>query len=264
MTSSTAGPPRPALADAAVVVLLALAACGPTSSDGATGSGGATASGGATGDPTAARSEAGLDRFYEQELAFEPCDDDAWTSTEAEALALSDAVECARMEAPLDYDEPDGERVEIALLRVPARGDDPIGSLVLNAGPGGSGLMDAVSASTGLADSPIIERFDLVGFDPRGVGASIPAIDCFTDAEADAGSVPTSAVGSAGPITAAHTLELVERCAQGTGGRHVLEHLGTRDVVRDLDVLRAVLGDDQLTYLGQSDGTRLGAVYAET
>ncbi|CAN3130644.1 alpha/beta hydrolase [Mycobacterium sp. smrl_JER01] len=214
------------------------------------------------GAPTAGT---GLERFYTQHIVFGSCDDYGSTATEAEVLAGDEALECAYMDAPLDYSDPGAETVQIALLRAPARGDDPIGSLVLNpGGPGGSGVMAAALTSRALAGSRITERFDLVGFDPRGVGASRPAVDCFTDAEADTGAVPTSAIGTVAAITEEHARALLDRCAAGSGGAHVLEHLGTRDAARDMDILRAVLGDERLSYLGQSYGTRLGAVYAET
>ena len=206
-----------------------------------------------------------LERFHAQELTFEPCDDYATTGDEAEVLSGSDTFECARLQVPLDYDDLGGETVQIAVLRVPARGDEPAGSLVLNpGGPGGSGVMAAALTSVSLAESPITEAFHLVGFDPRGVGATVPAIDCFTDAEADTGAVPTSAVGSVAPITEEYTRELFDRCAEGSGGAQALANVGTRDVVRDMDILREALGEEKLSYLGQSYGTRLGAVYAET
>ncbi|APE33160.1 alpha/beta hydrolase [Nocardia mangyaensis] len=239
---------RPPIA-VAVAALLTLAACTASSPD----------------EPATAAPTAELARFYEQTPDFGPCAGYAMTSSETEVLTSDDTFECARIDVPLDYDAPDDQTVRIALLRVPARGENPIGSLVLNTGgPGGSGLMGAATAATGLAESRITERFDLVGFDPRGVGASIPAVDCFTDAELDTGTVPTSTVGTAGSVTEADTTELFEGCAERTGGARVLEHLGTRDAARDMDLVRAVMGDEQLSYLGQSYGTRLGAVYAET
>jgi pimeloyl-ACP methyl ester carboxylesterase len=156
-----------------------------------------------------------------------------------------------------------GPTAQIAVLKVPARGE-PIGSLLMNpGGPGGPGMSMAAAATKTLADSAVTEKFDLIGFDPRGVGASTPAIDCFTDAEIDAGESTTSVVVGAGTLTEEDTRRIVDRCADGSGGRDVLAHVGTRDAVRDMDILRAVLGDDKLSYLGQSYGTRLGAVYAE-
>lgn len=104
---------------------------------------------------------------------------------------------------------------------------------------------------------------DLIGFDPRGVGASTPAIDCFTDAENDAGEAYTTVLTGSRTLTEDDSRRLVERCAERSGGDDVLSAVGTRDAARDMDILREVLGDEKLSYLGQSYGTRLGAVYAE-
>ncbi|MEV6279605.1 alpha/beta hydrolase [Nocardia sp. NPDC051832] len=167
------------------------------------------------------------------------------------------------MEVPLDYADPSGRTVRIAVLKAPARGK-PIGSLLLNSGgPGGPGMSMAAAGAKNLAESPITERFDLIGFDPRGVGASTPAIDCFSDADIDAGASATSVTVGAGTMTEQDARRVVEKCAAGSGGPDVLAHVGTRDAARDMDILRAVLGDEKLSYLGQSYGTRLGAVYAE-
>jgi pimeloyl-ACP methyl ester carboxylesterase len=211
-----------------------------------------------TGSPSAA-----LDGFYEQELAWEDCVDYTTSALEAQLMDLAPDAECARMEAPLDYEEPEGEQASVAVVRVPARGES-MGSLVHNpGGPGGAGIVGGALAFAGLAESEITERFDVVSFDPRGVGATLPAVDCYTDEEADAGIVPLGSQGTTVEFTEDDTREIMERCAEGTGGVEALAHLGTRDTARDMDVLRAVLGDEQLTYLGQSYGTRLGSVYAE-
>ncbi len=206
---------------------------------------------------------AGLERFYEQELTFGPCDDYATTDDDAGKFP-NDAYECARLEVPLDYDNPDGRTAQIALLRVPATGT-PIGSLLVNpGGPGFPGTTQAVLIATTLGEHPITEQFDLIGFDPRGVGASTPALDCFTDAQREA-DMPLAPLHQAWEsYTEEETLQLYERCAELSGGEDVLAHVGTRDAVRDMDVLRAVLGDEKLNFFGASYGTRLGAVYAET
>ncbi len=208
---------------------------------------------------------AGLERFYEQELTFGSCEGYATTDADAEAFA-NDTFECARLEVPLDYENPGGRTAQIALLRIPATGT-PIGSLLLNpGGPGISGMIYAPFIAAILGEHPITKQFDLIGFDPRGVGASTPALDCFTDAEREAEmtlSTLNSGLGD-GITTENETRQLYEQCAERSGGEDVLAHVGTRDVVRDMDVLRAVLGDEQLNFLGQSYGTRLGAVYAET
>lgn len=214
--------------------------------------------------PTLGAVPAGLERFYTQELTFGPCADYAITDADAEAFA-NDTFECARLEVPLDYQNPDGRTVQIALLRVPARGEPNtrIGSLLLNpGGPGFAGMGHATDMAEKLSDSPVTERFDLIGFDPRGVGASTPALDCLTDAESEPGVTNTGLWGQ--NYTKEQTRQFYEQCAERSGGADVLAHVGTRDVVRDMDVLRAVLGDEQLTFVGHSYGTRLGAIYAET
>ncbi|BBZ36499.1 alpha/beta hydrolase [Mycolicibacterium confluentis] len=206
-----------------------------------------------------------LDRFYEQRIAWETCDDYASTAIETAVFAAAPTAECGRLMVPLNYQQPSGKTARLAVMRVPARGE-AIGSLVINpGGPGGSGLFAAAATSLGLAENPVTESFDLVGLDPRGVGRSEPSIDCFTDTdtEADEGDVPLTTQGTTVQWTEADTRAIVDRCAAGSGGADVLASVGTRDAARDIDVLRAVLGDEKLTFLGQSYGTRLGAVYAE-
>jgi pimeloyl-ACP methyl ester carboxylesterase len=212
--------------------------------------------------PTAAPAPApdGLRQYYTQVLAWGPClpfaDDDA----ERELLGRP-GVECARLTVPLDYAKPEGRSAQIAVLRAPG-GEQRIGSLVLNpGGPGGSG----VEMAAGLAPTLSGGAFDIVGFDPRGVGASTPAIDCLTDAEWDAQRAESVrdllAAGTA--ATEERARQQADHCVQRSGGVDVLANAGTRDVARDLDVLRATLGDEKLTYLGFSYGTRIGAAYAE-
>ncbi|MDV8071427.1 alpha/beta fold hydrolase [Rhodococcus sp. IEGM 1366] len=204
-----------------------------------------------------------LRSFYDQAVAFEPCDGYAVTSADDTAFAGDPAFECARVTVPLNYDDPTGRTAQIALLKAPARGER-IGSLLMNpGGPGGPGMSMAAAGATTLADSPVTERFDLIGFDPRGVGASTPAIDCFTDAENEAGEAYTTVLTGSRTLSDDGSRGLVERCAERSGGDDVLAHVGTRDAARDMDILRVVLGDEKLSYLGQSYGTRLGAVYAE-
>ena len=204
------------------------------------------------------------EKFYEQRLSFGSCEGFATTSTEKQAYVAP--FECARLEVPLDYADPEGQTAEIAVLRRAAQGasDQRLGSLVLNpGGPGGSGMSQAVLASANLADSPIVQRFDIVGFDPRGVGSSTPAIRCFSPAERDSGEDQTTLLATSGSWDKDDTRALVEKCARNSGGEQVLSAVGTRNVARDMDVLRAALGDEKLTFAGQSYGTRLGAVYAE-
>ncbi|MFC3996782.1 alpha/beta hydrolase [Nocardiopsis sediminis] len=235
----------------ALTVLAALAGCAPS-----------TAS-----EPSAPAGEApeGLEDFYTQQLAFEPCAPYAATDTQAETFA-DERFECARLEVPLDYDDPEGRTAQIALLRVPARGEgEAQGSLLLNpGGPGVAGMGYATAVADMLGDNPITEEFDLIGFDPRGVGASTPSLDCFTDAERDEGVMTTTLSSGADSWTEEETQQVYEACAQRSEGADVLANIGTRDVARDMDVLRAVLGDEGLNFAGTSYGTRLGTIYAET
>ncbi|HEY0639072.1 MAG TPA: alpha/beta hydrolase [Pseudonocardiaceae bacterium] len=206
----------------------------------------------------------GLDRFYGQRVAWSGCEPFA-QAREERVLFRAPGLECARVEVPLDYAEPDGTTVRIGLLRRPA--DDQgarIGSLLVNpGGPGGSGMVAAASLSSAIRDTDLGRRFDLVGFDPRGVGASEPAIRCLTTEERDAerldNDLDTSPAGVA--ETEQEEKEYAARCAERVG-TEFLATVGSRDVARDLDVLRSVLGDEKLTYLGFSYGTRIGTAYA--
>ena len=218
----------------------------------------------ATAEPDATAPGA-LAQFYGQDVEFGGCEDFAQTEAASQFFA-QETLECTHLAVPMDYSSPAEERMQIGVLRVPAQGspEERIGSLIINpGGPGESGMLIAAALSLRLAESPVLQRFDLVGVDPRGVGASTPSIRCFTDAERDAGTAKTTLVGASGAWTAEDTAALVDTCAQASGGEKVLAAVGTRDAARDLDVVRAVLGDEKLTFFGMSYGTRLGAIYAE-
>ncbi|HVV10820.1 alpha/beta fold hydrolase [Amycolatopsis sp.] len=207
-----------------------------------------------------------LDRFYDQKLAWGDCGSYA-TGEQSQDAFRTPGVECARLTVPLDYARPQGPTITVGVLRHKASDPaDRIGSLVMNpGGPGGSGMEAAAHLVPMVANNAIGLRFDLVGFDPRGVGASQPRVHCLTDAERDAerennlgdGTSP----GSASALTA-QAKDFADKCTQRTGA-DVLANVGTRDVVKDLDVLRAALGDKKLSYLGYSYGTQVGYDYAE-
>jgi pimeloyl-ACP methyl ester carboxylesterase len=207
----------------------------------------------------------GLARFYGQEIVWGACEPYA-VSAEARDVFVAPDIECARVEVPLDYAAPEARVITLGLLRRQAESPrHRIGSLLINpGGPGYSGMTAAVMISDELRESELAQRFDLVGFDPRGVGASEPAVVCMTDAERDADrldlDLDTSPEGVA--RVEAEERALADKCAQRVG-TDVLAHLGTREVAQDLDVLRSALGDAKLTYLGFSYGTRIGTAYAE-
>ena len=173
--------------------------------------------------------------------------------------------DCATYQVPLDYDRPSLGTVTLALTRRPA--DDQagkIGSLFLNpGGPGGAGLGFARAASQVLFDDDIRAKFDIVGFDPRGVGESTP-IQCFTsdeEFESVLGPVPSIPLG-AQEVRDTLAAYRVYTAACGANGGPLLAHMSTLNVAKDLDRLRAAVGDEKLTYAGYSYGTLLGATYA--
>ncbi len=173
-----------------------------------------------------------------------------------------DGFQCASATVPLDHTRPNGPTIELALIKSPAL--DPanrLGTLFLNpGGPGASGV-DFVRGAPPAAFAAV-SRYDVIGFDPRGVGASRPAVDCGVDQEREG--------LFAQPFLFPDTLDeanwvrrsaaFVARCVARNA--RILPHVGTADVARDLDLLRQAVGDDRLTYLGLSYGTLLGATYA--
>ncbi|MFJ7236837.1 alpha/beta hydrolase [Streptomyces olivaceus] len=178
----------------------------------------------------------------------------------ADSPAPGDDWQCATLKAPLDWSDPDGETIGLALIRAKATGDDRIGSLLFNfGGPGGSG----VSMMPSYADtvSSLHKRYDLVSWDPRGVAAS-EGVRCRSDeAMADAESVDST------PDTPAEEQAYLKDAAdfgkgcQKAAGK-LMAHVSTTDTARDMDLMRHVLGDERMHYFGISYGTELGGVYA--
>ncbi|MGE0220714.1 alpha/beta hydrolase [Mycolicibacterium sp.] len=173
-------------------------------------------------------------------------------------------AQCGTVAVPFDYAKPQGPQAQLAIIRVPASGQR-IGALVVNpGGPGASAVDTVASMGAALADTEIGRRFDLVGIDPRGVGHSTPELRCRTDAEFDAYRAEPLADYS--PAGVAHIEAVYRRFADqclDRMGADFLANVGTAAAVRDMDVVRQALGDEQISYLGFSYGTQLGAVYAE-
>lgn len=194
--------------------------------------------------------------FYDQTPGWEEC----------EQPTTSEPVECATVSAPLDWHDPDAGEIELRIARAAERPSDPQGSLLLNpGGPGASGIDQLFSSlEYGGLGASLGENFDLVGFDPRGVARSTP-VECL-DAQGMDSYLYDIPDGRRGTPTweknqekAAETF--ADACAENSGD--VLEFITTEQAARDMDLLRAVLGDRELTYLGYSYGTFLGATYAE-
>jgi pimeloyl-ACP methyl ester carboxylesterase len=173
-------------------------------------------------------------------------------------------AQCGTVSVPVDYTKPEGAQAQLAVIRIPATGDR-IGVLVVNPGGPGASAVDTVAGmSASLADTDIGRRFDLVGIDPRGVGHSTPELRCRTDAEFDA--FRREPMADYSPAGVAHIEGLYGRFAQlctERMGTEFLANIGTASSVRDMDVVRAALGENQINYVGFSYGTELGAVYAE-
>lgn len=187
--------------------------------------------------------------FYGQTLAWEACGD----------------FECTTVTAPLDWADPAAGEIELSVIRQRAQSGEAIGSLLTNpGGPGSSGvglIRDSISFAVG---ADLREQFDVIGFDPRGVGEST-AVTCFDAADMDAylfdiPADPRGTEGWAAELSQANQ-EFADACEAGSDG--ILPYITTENSARDMDLLRAVLGDTELNYLGYSYGTFLGATYAK-
>jgi pimeloyl-ACP methyl ester carboxylesterase len=188
-----------------------------------------------------------LARFYGQKLDWKDCG----------------RAECALLTVPLDYATPEGKTLDLAVLKVPAQDEGSrVGSLVVNpGGPGGSGVSYAAAGSLQFG-TPLSRTFDIVGFDPRGVGQSDP-LECL-----DTGQLDALLAFDPDPDDLAERNEmdrLINRFGQGCLDKSgdLARHMSTKEVVRDMDILRAALGERKLNYLGASYGTLIGGTYAE-
>jgi pimeloyl-ACP methyl ester carboxylesterase len=199
-------------------------------------------------DPAAAKPPSPeLAPFYSQTIAWEECGD-LW---------------CGTVTVPVDYRDPGGETIDLAVNMLPA--DDPdrvVAPLVVNpGGPGAPGTDYAEQAPLAFR-SELLDRFDIVGFDPRGTGDSDP-VDCLTDAQLDdyLAADPDPDDAAEGKDYAANQEAFFAGCVEHSDS--LIGHVTTAETARDLDVLRAALGQTTLTYFGASYGTKLGATYAE-
>jgi pimeloyl-ACP methyl ester carboxylesterase len=234
-------PRRLALVAAATASVLLLAGCfnlgGPTDTE-------------TQSKPTGEEVAAELKPYYEQTLTWQDCDNGMY---------------CATAIAPMDWANPSPETdIELALVKHPATGTKT-GSLFTNpGGPGASGF-DFVYDSVDFATSADLQKsFDIVGWDPRGVGRS-SAVTCYDDAELDQFiyGLPSAPRGSQGWIdeVTQSSIDFGQACLENTG--ELLQFIDTQSTVHDLDMLRAVVGDDKLNYLGYSYGSDIGSYYVE-
>jgi pimeloyl-ACP methyl ester carboxylesterase len=186
-----------------------------------------------------------LAAYYNQQLRWTACDS---------------GFECTKVTVPLDYAAPAGKTIELAMERL--RSKKARGSLVLNpGGPGVSGVDLARNAYTELSGDLVV-AYDIVGFDPRGVGASDP-VDCLSDADLDAFLAADGTPRTSKQVAAITAVSAGFGAGCAAKSPDIAAHMGTADVARDMDVIRAALGDEKLNYLGFSYGTDLGAQYAD-
>ena len=172
--------------------------------------------------------------------------------------ACGGGFQCGTLAVPLDYTKPDGKKIDIAVTRHPAsKPDQRIGALFMN--PGGPGASAIELARTYSRVGPIGDRFDIVGFDPRGVGESTP-LDCHSHLVDIYDADPTIDSPADRTETLATSKAFVDECKKKYGD--LLTFLGTTDVARDMDQVREALGEKQINYLGYSYGTSLGQEYA--
>ncbi|BDV31357.1 alpha/beta hydrolase [Microbacterium terricola] len=242
MTHPLAGRARRGLiaVSALVAASLALSACVPIADPVSTSS--------PTPDVTGVAEE--LLPFYGQDIAWADCDDE---------------FDCATVTAPLDWDDPSAGAIELSVIRHRPESGEPIGSLLTNpGGPGASGVSlvrDSLSTAVG---ERLAAAYDVIGFDPRGVGEST-GVRCYDAADMDSYlfDVPENTRGTSAweDELAARHQGFADACDANSDG--ILPFITTVNAARDMDLLRAVLGDTALNYLGYSYGTFLGATYAE-
>lgn len=192
----------------------------------------------------------GLEDYYTQDVNWSEC---------------GSGFECAMVEVPLDYENPDDRAIELSVVRHLAESDNRVGSLITNpGGPGGSGVALVRDSLDFAFRTELVDNFDIVGFDPRGVGESTP-VTCLDGDEMDAYNydIPPGKRGSDEwyEFRDESAEDFANACEDNSDG--ILEFITTENSARDIDVLRGVLGDTELYYLGFSYGTYLGATYAE-
>ncbi|MBF6180775.1 alpha/beta hydrolase [Nocardia otitidiscaviarum] len=178
--------------------------------------------------------------------------------------AATDRMQCARITVPLDYRVPHGRRIEIAISRLPsAHPDKRRGVLFTNpGGPGGAGLSYPALLAAAKLPQSVLDAYDVIGMDPRGVGESTPVTCGLSETQRQRRNLPAYAHTDADVVAEAEFARAIaDQCATSDSA-WLLPHTTTANTARDIDRIRAALGEDKISYLGHSYGTALGAVYA--
>jgi pimeloyl-ACP methyl ester carboxylesterase len=191
-----------------------------------------------------------LESFYSQELVWDNCKDDK-------------KFQCAEIQVPVDYQNPENASLTLALKKLSAKDSaNKVGSLLINpGGPGGSGT-DYVTYAEDAFGKRLMDSFDIIGFDPRGVALSTP-LDCLTDKEVDEFLAFDGTPDTDQELK--ESLQLSINLAKGCEAveNNLIAHVGTQEAARDMDIIRELVGDKKLNFLGASYGTYLGGMYAE-
>ncbi|GAA2118229.1 alpha/beta fold hydrolase [Actinomadura alba] len=208
--------------------------------------------------------------FQPAKLAWHPCQADIVTGAKAYdglgATPVSTRIQCAELRVPLDHARPYGQKITLELTRTPHTGSGKAkGNILVNpGGPGGEGALfgPGVFAQN---SAPMQAAYNVIGFDPRGIGFSTPKLTC----DANYSNAPRPAYGTGdretGVVWLKRAKAYADACAErfGAGAEvNLLDHIKTIDSVRDMDTIRAALGDRKLDYYGASYGTYLGQTYA--
>lgn len=199
--------------------------------------------------PVASPAPAGFEEFYQQQVEFESC---------------GDGLFCADVLAPMDWDDPSGEQIKIAVAYRKADKKESKGFVLFNPGGPGSSAVDWILESSDfIGTKSLRENFNILGFDPRGVGQS-SAVKCLSDSEYDEFlyGVTGYELGSEEDLAASRAAikDFAQKCLENTG--ELLGNVDTISAAKDMDLLRAVLGEEKLNFLGYSYGSLLGTVYA--
>ncbi|TGA85024.1 alpha/beta hydrolase [Streptomyces sp. MZ04] len=201
-----------------------------------------------------------LSRYYTQKIKWGDCEGEGAGLVSEEpspSASEDDDVQCGKITVPLDYAQPKRGKVDLAMVRIKSSGEKR-GSLLLNfGGPGGAGVSGLLASQKEFAY--LGKGYDVVSFDPRGVGESSP-VTCGDAGAEDPTEAPEGEETDDPGAVLDEIKKISDRCAKESGP--VLPYVGTINVSRDMDVMRQALGDKKLNYLGFSYGTRLGAVYA--
>jgi pimeloyl-ACP methyl ester carboxylesterase len=174
---------------------------------------------------------------------------------------FNDAVDVGTLDVPVDYNDPNGATFQLHLARYNALDEEnKIGTLLVNpGGPGFGGSVLALRAAE-IYDRTLRERFDIIGWDPRGTGESTPPIDCVDDYDQYFAGDDTPKNDAERTQIVDNDQSFAEGCETRSGD--ILQHVGTNDSARDMDVIRRAVGEDKISYFGFSYGSELGAVWA--